>query len=60
MTCADLEPVDNKYLLCGLADGGVTIYDTTHLREEEEFFREVGSIKGGNRGTHKYPVWHFT
>lgn len=56
VTYADLEPVDHKYLLCGLADGGVTIYDTTLLRVDDYFFREVGSIKGGQRGTHKYPV----
>ncbi len=55
MTYADLERVDYKYLLCGLSDGGVAIYDTT-LVKDGFVYGEVGSIKGGHRGTHKYQV----
>uniref|UniRef100_A0A0P4WMG1 Uncharacterized protein n=1 Tax=Scylla olivacea TaxID=85551 RepID=A0A0P4WMG1_SCYOL len=55
VTYADLECVDYKYLLCGLSDGGVAIYDTSVVKEGC-IYGEVGSIKGGQRGTHKYQV----
>ncbi|KAG0726023.1 DNA excision repair protein ERCC-8 [Chionoecetes opilio] len=55
ITYADLESVDYKYLLCGQSDGGLAIYDTSVVKEGC-VYGEVGSIKGGRRGTHKYQV----
>lgn len=55
VTHADLECVDSQYLLCGLSDGGVAIYDTLSIKEGR-VYAEVGSVKGGQRGSHKYQV----
>lgn len=55
VTHADLECVDSQYLLCGQSDGGISIYDISTIKEGR-VFNEVGSVKGGQRGSHKYQV----
>ncbi|XP_053644254.1 DNA excision repair protein ERCC-8 isoform X2 [Cherax quadricarinatus] len=55
VTHADLECVDSRYLLCGLSDGGVAIYDTS-LIKEGRIYSEVAAVKGGQRQSHQYQV----
>ena len=55
MTHADLEAVDYQYMLCGLSDGGVAVYDVSTI-QEGRIYSEVASIKGGHRGGHKHSV----
>ncbi|KAK3875520.1 hypothetical protein Pcinc_019618 [Petrolisthes cinctipes] len=55
VTYADLECVDYQYLLCGLSDGGVAVYDTSVIKEGK-VYNEVGSVNGCQRRSHKYQV----
>ncbi|KAK7085245.1 DNA excision repair protein ERCC-8, partial [Halocaridina rubra] len=55
VTHADVEAVDYRYLLCGLNDGGVAIYDTSTVKEGR-VYAEAGVARGGQRGGHKHAV----
>lgn len=55
ITYADLEGVDHQYLLCGMNDGGIAIYDTQTLTEGK-CYSKVSSVRGGHRGAHKHAV----
>lgn len=56
VTYADLEAVDYQYMLCGLNDGGIAIYDVSSI-QEGRIYSEVGLVKGGHRGGHKWSVF---
>ncbi|XP_068207703.1 DNA excision repair protein ERCC-8-like [Palaemon carinicauda] len=55
VTYADLEAVDYNYMLCGLNDGGIAIYDVSSI-QEGRIYSEVGLVKGGRHGGHKHAV----
>ncbi|XP_076054075.1 DNA excision repair protein ERCC-8-like [Oratosquilla oratoria] len=55
VTHADLDSVDNQYLLCGMSDGGVAIYDVNSQTADGEI-PIVGLVPGGRRGSHKNKV----
>lgn len=55
VTHADLDAVDFQYMLCGLNNGGIAIYDISKI-QEGRIYEEVGIVKGGQRGGHRHAI----